>query len=135
MTRFAIDADVVERLLRENRSVSARHQLVAPASVRSEILARLYREVRAGSLDEKEGRARLETLAGLKMRLLADRVSRATAWKIAAGLGWDEIGTAEYLAVATLQADAMVTDDADLVAASAGLIPLAGYDELFADNA
>jgi len=56
-------------------------------------------------------------------------VSRSTAWKIATELGWDEIGPAEYLAVATLQADALVTDDKRLVVQR--LVPIAAYDEIF----
>ena len=56
-------------------------------------------------------------------------MSRSTAWKIATELGWDEIGPAEYLAVATLQADALVTDDKRLVVQR--LVPIAAYDEIF----
>jgi predicted nucleic acid-binding protein len=43
------------------------------------------------------------------MRLLGDRVSRRTAWKIAREHGWETTYDAEYLAVAKLQADALVT--------------------------
>jgi predicted nucleic acid-binding protein len=44
------------------------------------------------------------------MRLLRDRVSRRTAWKIAREQGWETTyDDAEYLAVAKLQADALVT--------------------------
>ena len=66
----------------------------------------------------------------MKIRLLGDRVSRATAWKIAAALGWDDIGDAEYLAVASLQADALVTDDESLAAAAEGIVPVAAYEDL-----
>lgn len=129
MTRFAIDAAVALRLIRDDRPVPGHHQLVAPSGLRSEVLSRLYREVRSGDLDEKNARRQLDGLAGLKIRLLADRVSRSTAWKIAADLDWAEIGPAEYLAVATLQADALVTEDDRLTGQR--LVPIAAYDDLF----
>jgi hypothetical protein len=43
------------------------------------------------------------------MRLLGDRVSRRTACKITREHGWETTYDAEYLAVAKLQADALVT--------------------------
>ncbi|MFA4840741.1 MAG: hypothetical protein WC580_03440, partial [Agrococcus sp.] len=67
-------------------------------------------------------RAQLEALASLKLRLLADRVSRATAWKLAARLDWEDVARAEPLAVASLQADVLVTDDPVLVAAAEGVV-------------
>lgn len=129
MTRFAIDAAVALRLIRDTRVVGAHHQLVAPAGLRSEVLARLYREVRAGVLADGTARQQLDALAGLKIRLLADRVSRSTAWKIATELDWAEIGPAEYLAVTRLQADALITDDERMI--SPRLVPIASYDDLF----
>jgi len=129
MTRFTIDAAVALRLIRSDVPPGSQHQLVAPAGLRSEVLALLYREVRAGLLEDAAARQQLDALAGLKIRLLADRVSRSTAWKIATDLGWDDIGPAEYLAVARLQADALVTEDERLVAQR--LVPIAAYDDLF----
>lgn len=131
MTRYAIDAGTALRLVAEGRTVSAAHTLVGPALLRSHALAALYRAVREGTLPEKEGRARLEGIAGLKIRLLGDRVSRATAWKIAAQLGWEDTAQAEYLAVASLQADALIAADAALRAAAEGIVPLAEFDDLF----
>ena len=128
MTRFAIDAVVAIRFLREGRVVPGHHQLVAPAGLRSEVLARLYRDVRVGVLTDRDGRQLLDALAGLKIRLLADRVSRSTAWKIATDLDWDDVGLAEYLAVAKLQADALVTEDPRL--ANQTLVPVAAFDDL-----
>jgi len=104
------------------------YQLVAPAGLRSEVLARLYRDVRVGVLTDRDGRQLLDALAGLKIRLLADRVSRSTAWKIATDLDWDDVGLAEYLAVAKLQADALVTEDPRL--AKQTLVPIAAFDDL-----
>ncbi|HEX2901968.1 MAG TPA: hypothetical protein VHO01_00815, partial [Jatrophihabitans sp.] len=59
-----------------------------------------------------------------------DRVSRATAWRIAREHDWDTLRDAEYLAVARLQADALVTVDAGLAAKAQGVVPLAPLDAL-----
>ena len=66
------------------------------------------------------------------MRLLGDRVSRRTAWKIAREQGWETTFDAEYLAVTKLQADAFVTIDAGLAARAAHVVPLAPVDALSA---
>jgi predicted nucleic acid-binding protein len=131
MTRYAIDAGIALRLIREGSDADPGHQLVGPAVLRSHALAMIYRDVRDGTVAETEGREQLERIAALKIRLLGDRVSRATAWKIAAGLGWDDIGSAEYLAIASLQADALVTDDEALAAAADGIVRVAPYEDLF----
>jgi hypothetical protein len=130
MTRYAIDAAIALRLIRDGSDADRRHQLVGPSVLRSHALATLYRDVGTGAITEREGREQLEGLAALKVRLLGDRVSRATAWRIAARLGWDDIGPAEYLAVATLQADALITDDAELAVCADGIVPVASYEDL-----
>ena len=130
MTRYAIDAEVAIRLIRDESDADQRHQLVGPSVLRSQALSTLFRDVRAGRLTETEGRQQLERLAAMKIRLLGDRVSRATAWKLADRLGWDDIGSAEYLAVATLQADALVTDDVRLASAADGIVDVLPYETL-----
>lgn len=90
----------------------------------------LYREANEGRLDEKSARALLEGLATLKIRLLGDRVSRSVAWKLARDLGWDDPSLAEYLAVASLQADVLVAGDETIATAADGIIPLATFDDL-----
>lgn len=62
--------------------------------------------------------------------LLGDRVSRATAWRVAAQLGWDDTTNAEYVAVAQLQADAFVTLDQDLVHTVESIVPTAPFEAL-----
>ena len=59
------------------------------------------------------------------MRLLGDRVSRRAAWRIAMDHDWSTVLDAEYLAVAKLQADALVTLDPELARKAAGVVPLA----------
>jgi predicted nucleic acid-binding protein len=128
MTRFGIDAPVAIRLAEQGVAVASQHRLVAPSLMRSEALAILYRSVRAGQREEKEALATLRRIAGMPMRVLGDRMSRATAWRIAAELGWDDPAPAEYLAVTRLQADALVTADPRLVAA--GVVPIADFAAL-----
>jgi hypothetical protein len=129
-TRCAIDAVTALRLVQDDVALGARRPLVGPAVLRSHALSMLYRDVRRGVLDEKTARVGLESLATLKMRLLGDRVSRATAWRIARELDADDTTVAEYVAVAVLQADVLVAGDADVAAAADGRIPLASYDDL-----
>jgi len=133
MTRFAVDAPTALRLIREGTVLDPQHQLVAPASIRSQVMSMLYREMREGRLDERDARDQLTGLAELKIRLLGDRVSRSTAWKIAVQLDWSDIGDAEYLAVATLQADLLVTEDAALRAAANGIVAVGAWADLVGD--
>jgi hypothetical protein len=130
MARFAIDAPVVLRLVRGTATLADGHQLVGAAALRSEAMVILYREVRRGTLDAGDARDQLEGIAGLKVRLLGDRVSRGTAWRIASERGWDDVRRAELLAVAKLQADVLVTEDETLAADADGLVPLATVADL-----
>src|SRR5215208_965638 len=88
--------------------------------------------VRSGDLTEDLALEHHERLTELKMRLLGDRVSRRTAWKIAREQGWKTIYDAEYLAVTRLQADALVTVDAAMATRAEGLVPLAPLETLTA---
>ena len=130
MTRYAIDAEVAVRLVLDRSDADRRHELVGPSVLRSQVMSILFRAVRIGQLTPEEGRQHLERLAGMKIRLLGDRVSRSTAWKIADRLGWDDIGPAEYLAVATLQADFLVTENERLSSAADGIIDIVDYEAL-----
>jgi predicted nucleic acid-binding protein len=131
MTRYAIDTGTAIRIATEGVPVSAGHRLVAPSLLRSQALSRLYRSVRAGESDEKEAHRVLDGITTMKIRLLGDRVSRAVAWQLAEQLGLDDTGDAEYLAVAKLQADALVASDARVGALAEGLVPTAAYEDLF----
>ena len=133
MTRFAIDAAVAVLLVRRARAVPEAHRLVAPNVLMSDALATLHDEVRRGLLSERDGRAQLEGLAALRIRLLGDRVSRANAWQLADRLDPPDTRRAEYLAVARLQADALVTLDDELRAAADGIVPVADVDDLWSD--
>lgn len=130
MTRYAIDAPVALALARDGLAAPADDQLVGPSVLRSDALALLFGAYRAGEVDARAARATLDGLAAQRIRLLGDRVSRAEAWRIADRLGWDAIGPAEYLAVARLQADVLVSDDPVLARAAEGLVPVVGAREL-----
>jgi predicted nucleic acid-binding protein len=132
MARYAIDAPTVLHLLDSGLSVHPDHQLVAPSSLRSEALQLLLRDVRAGARSEREALERHERLTELKMRLLGDRVSRRTAWQLAVQQDWETLRDAEHLAVAQLQADALVSVDPALVARAEGIVPVSGLEALLA---
>jgi predicted nucleic acid-binding protein len=67
------------------------------------------------------------------MRLLGDRVSRRTAWKIAREQNWETTYDAEYLAVTKLQADALVTVNPALATKAKDVVPLAPFEALTTD--
>ena len=122
MARYVIDAPTLLHLVEEEISVDESHQLVAPASIRSQAMTLLLGRVNAGELHEREALRLHERLTELKVRLLNDRVSRRTAWNLARAHGWSSLRDAEYLALVTLQADALVTVDERLAALAAGLV-------------
>ena len=130
MTRFAIDSLTAIRLAREGITLADEHQLVAPNVLHSHALSFLYGSVRLGELTEKEAKEILLGITTMRIRLLGDRVSRANAWKIADQLGWPDIGNAEYVAVAKLQADVFVTLDENLAIEVAGLVTVAPFSAL-----
>jgi len=130
MTRFGIDPQVALRIVRDGITVDPGHQVVAPNVLRSQVLSYLYREVREGRLEEPAARVLLDGITALKVRLLGDRVSRANAWRIAVQLNWDDIGQAEFVAVAVLQADAFITLDNALAGEAAALVTIAPFEAL-----
>ena len=132
MTRFVIDAPAAIEVVRAGVMIPEAHQLVAPSLLRSQVLESLYRDFRHRETTSAEGRKLLEGFAGLRIRLLGDRMSRSTAWRIAERLGWDDTAHAEYLAVTQLQADALIALDPALAASAAGVVPLSQLSELLA---
>ena len=130
MTRYAIDAPTLMRLVDEDLSIHPSHQLVAPNSIRTEALELLLFDVRDGKRSDQEALACHEKMTQMKMRLLGDRVSRRTAWKIARDRGWASLRDAEYLAVAMLQADAFSTIDPHMVSKAANLVRVASVSQL-----
>ncbi|MCW2637462.1 MAG: hypothetical protein JWQ99_3829 [Blastococcus sp.] len=130
MTRYVIDAPTLLHLVAEGIPLAAAHQLVAPNLLRSQALALLFHDVRAGLLTEREAMDRHDELTQVKVRLLGDRVSRRVAWQIAMERGLDSTVDAEYLAVTRLQADAYVTVDPVARERADGVVPLGTVDQL-----
>lgn len=130
MARYVIDAATLLHLVDAGWEIAPGHQIVAPSSIRAEVMQLLLAEVRQGVRTERAAMDVHERITELKMRLLGDRVSRRTAWKIAREHDWDALRDAEYLAVAKLQADALVTVDDRLAAKAAGIVPVAPPESL-----
>jgi predicted nucleic acid-binding protein len=132
MTRYVIGPDVALALAEGGAKVAARHRLLAPTLLRSQVLAQLYAEVRSGRLLRHEAERRLDRLRALRIRLLGDRVLQQHAWRIAEELGWPDTFVAEYLALTRLQADALVLRDASLARIAGRVVATAGYEDLLA---
>jgi predicted nucleic acid-binding protein len=130
MTRFVIGPDVALHLAQVEAVVPAKHQLVAPTLIRSQVLAQLYGLVRRGELDRKAAERQLDYLRGLRLRLLGDRVLQRLAWRIADQFGWSDTFVAEYIALTQLQADAFICLDPALSRAVSGTVTVAPIDDL-----
>ncbi len=125
MARYTIDAPTLLHVVANDLVCDPAHQLVAPNLIRSQALALLFAAVSSGDLTEPAAFAQHERLTEMKMRLLGDRVSRRTAWKIAREQQWESTFDAEYFAVCRLQADAFISIDPEMVAKATGIVPLA----------
>jgi predicted nucleic acid-binding protein len=125
MTRYAIDAAALLRIVTDELVVHPDHRLVAPNAVRSRALTLLLRAAQRGELTDREA-GRLHTrITEVKIRVLSDRMSRWTSYQIARDQGWETTEDAEYLAVTRLQADALVALDDELRKKAKGIVPLA----------
>jgi predicted nucleic acid-binding protein len=131
MTRFVIDPPTLVLLAEDGRSIESAHQLVAPNSIRSQAIDLLLQSVNAGELTDNTALELHERMTELKIRVLGDRVSRRLAWRTAREHNWTTIRDAEYLAIAKLQADALIATDPELAAKASGLVPLARVSELY----
>jgi predicted nucleic acid-binding protein len=128
--RFVIGPDTALKLAAQRARPPARHKLLAPTLLRSQVLAQLYADVRSGRIDKRNAKAQLDHLRALQIRLLGDRVLQSTAWAIAEQLGWGDTFVAEYVALTKLQADALVVEDAELARVVSRLVPVARLDDL-----
>ena len=132
MARFVIDCDTLLRLASGDIEVASTHRLFAPTLVRSQALAALYDAAHKGEISAAEGLELISRLnsASLKVRFLGDRALQRQAWKIAEQLGWETTYDAEYVALTTLQADALVTSNPELARSVAGLVKTVTVDAL-----
>ncbi len=130
MTRFVVDCETLLRIVAGEVEVAAEHRLVAPTLVRSQALSALYGACRRGEISAAEGLERVRRVNALKVRFLGDKVLQRSAWKVAEELGWETTYDAEFVALTQLQADVLVTSDAELARAVAGLVETATPDAL-----
>jgi predicted nucleic acid-binding protein len=130
MTRFVVDCGVVLHLAGEEIEVPAKHELLAPTLLRSQTLSALHEAVHRDELSEDAALERLARIQAIPIRLLGDAVLRRNAWQLADQLGWAETYQAEYVALTKLQADALVTLDAELARQAEGIVPTATIDAL-----
>jgi predicted nucleic acid-binding protein len=131
MTRkFVVDASAVLQLASGEVEVSDAHKLLAPTLLRSEILSALHEAVLRGEIPADTARDRLDRIGKMPIRLLGDAVLRRRAWEIADQLGWASTYKAEYVALTQLQADALVTRDADLARSVEGIVEVAPIETL-----
>ena len=125
MTRFVVDAGAILHLASEEIEVSGEHELLAPTLLRSQTLSILHEAVQRGELPADVARQRLDRVGRMKIRLLGDAVLRRRAWEVADQLGWASTYDAEYVALTLLQADALVTLDAELARSVEGIVATA----------
>lgn len=130
MTRVVIDAPTLLHVVATGLAVDAGHRIVAPGGIRSQALTLLLGAVQRGELSEPTALDHHEAMTAMKIRLLSDRVSRRTAWRIAREHGWDTLTDAEYLAVARLQADVLVTVDPAMAMRAQGIVEVRPIETL-----
>jgi len=130
MTRFVVDVTAVLHLASERIPVSREHRLLAPTLLRSQALSALHEAVQRGEIPAEEGRDRLARIGRMPIRLLGDAVLRRRAWEVADRLGWASTYDAEYVALTQLQADALVTLDAELARRAEGIVTIASVEAL-----
>jgi predicted nucleic acid-binding protein len=130
MTRFVVDASAVLHLVSEGIEVSGKHKLLAPTLLRSQVLSALHEAVQSGEIPADVARDHLARIGRMPIRLLGDGVLRRRAWELADRLGWASTYNAEYVALTQLQADALVTLDAELARSVEGIVATVSIDAL-----
>ena len=130
MTRFVVDASAVLHLASAEVEVPRAHKLLAPTLLRSQTLSALHEAVQRGEMPAEVARDHLARIGRMPIRLLGDAVLRRRAWDLADKLGWASTYDAEYVALTQLQADALVTLDAELARSVEGIVATASIDAL-----
>ena len=130
MARFVVDHSAVLYLASEGIALAGAHKLLAPTILKSQTLSALHEAVHRGEIPADVARERLAHIARMPIRYLGDAVLRRRAWDLAAQLGWASTYSAEYIALAQLQADAFVTLDAELARSVERIVKIASIDAL-----
>lgn len=130
MTRYVIDAAAAVELARSGVEIPARHELLAPTLLRSQVLSALHEAVARGELERAAAWELHDRIMRMPIRLLGDAVLRRRAWELADRLGWASTYATEYVALTQLQADAFVTTDPELARQLEGVVAVASIDAL-----
>jgi len=130
VTRFVVDCSAVLHLASEGIEIPSEHELLAPTLLRSQTLSALHEAVHASEIPPDVALDRLTRIRAMPIRLLGDAVLRRRAWDVAEQLGWAETYDAEYVALTQLQADALITLDAELARRVEGIVPTATIEAL-----
>ena len=130
MTRFVVDCGVVLHVASEGIELPGEHELLAPTLLRSQTLSALREAVHDGEIPPDVAFDRLTRIWAMPIRLLGDAVLRRRAWELAEELGWAQTYDAEYVALTQLQADALVTLDAELARRVKGVVRTATIEAL-----
>jgi predicted nucleic acid-binding protein len=130
MTKFVVDCGAVLQLASEGIEVPPEHELLSPTLLRSQTLSVLHEAVHRGEIQPDVALERLTRIWAMPIRLLGDAVLRRRAWALAEQLGWAETYDAEYVALTQLQADALITLDAQLARRVEGIVATATIDDL-----
>ena len=130
MTRYVVDAGAVIHLASAGIEVSSGRTLLAPTLLRSQVLSALHEAVHRGEIDAIVAHEQLARINRMPIRLLGDAVLRRRAWDVADQLGWASTYDAEYVALTQLQADALITLDAELARKVTGIVSTASIDAL-----
>jgi predicted nucleic acid-binding protein len=105
--------------------------MLAPALLRSQMLSLLYQAARRGEITKKDAERRLDYAYGMRIRLHEDSFLQNAAWEVADQLGWSDTFDAEYVALAQVEADALITLDRQLADAVKDLVTVAPIEALF----
>jgi predicted nucleic acid-binding protein len=130
MAKFVVDSGAVLHLASERVEIKGTHKLLAPTLLRSQTLSALHEAVQRGEIPADDARDRLTRIRRMRIRLLGDAVLQRRAWDLADQLGWASTYNAEYVALTQLQADALVTLDAELARSVEGIVATASIDAL-----
>lgn len=110
MANYVIHSSALIRYLEMDVSPQG-HQLLAPSTIRSEVLQHLYESYRLGTKTAPEVKTLLSRLSKFKIRLLNDQVLRHKAFMVAVNLGCPDTYIAEYIALTHLHGDGLVVSN------------------------
>ena len=131
MTKFVVDAGAAIHLASEGVEVSSEHELLAPTLLRSQTLSALHEAVQRGEIPARRRTRRTSPASGgCRSGSSATPCSGAVPGTLR--ISWDgpRRYDAEYVALTQLQADALITLDAELARSVEGVVETASIDAL-----